>query len=140
MESGDPATTIETNFSVTNGARLEFSWFFHTTVSPADGYDDTAGVTINGTPLTLITSGTTGQGVGEENTGWREFSLPLPPGQVDFGLWVKNDMINYQVDSQFAVDNIRVTYPAVPVGPAWVMMVSGLGFFSFIARRKKVVA
>lgn len=136
MESGDPATTIETDFSVANGATLEFSWFFYTTVSPYYGYDDTAGVTINGTPLTLITSGTTGYGVGEENTGWREFSLSLSPGQVDFGLWVKNDMINDPDDSQFAFDNIRVTY-AVPEASTWAMMLSGLGLIGYIARRKK---
>lgn len=139
IESGDPATILQTSFTVSNGATLEFSWFFHTMIDPHDGYNDFAGVAINGTETTLITSATTGGGVGGENTGWREFSLPLSPGQVDLGLWVKNDAINYQFDSQFAIDNIRVTY-AVPEASTWAMMLSGLGLIGYIAGRKKLRA
>lgn len=139
IESGDPATTFETSFSVTSGATLKFSWFFHTIVDPHDGYDDSAGIVVNGTNMVLITSATTGQGVGEENTGWREFSLPLPPGQIDLGFWVKNDKINYEFDSQLGVDNILVT-TAVPEASTWAMMVAGLGLIGFTVRQKRARA
>ncbi len=136
VESGDPATTIETSFNAANGATLQFSWFFHTIVDSHEGYNDSAGIVLNGTSMVLITSATTGQGVGGENTGWQEFSLPLSPGQVSLGLWVKNDAAFPTYDSQFAIDNIRVTY-AVPEASTWAMMLSGLGLIGYAVGRQR---
>lgn len=136
IESGDPTTTVGTGFTAYDGAVLRFSWFFHTLESPNDGWDDSAGVTINGDTTTLITSGTTGGGVGGENTGWREFFLPLPAGPVELDFWATNDAKTFAFDSQFAIDNVRVTY-AVPEPSTSAMMLSALGLVGFVAYRRR---
>lgn len=110
IESGDPTTTVGTDFTAYSGATLQFSWFFHTLDSPHYTYDDVAGVTINGDEIILITSGTTGGGVGYENTGWQEISIPLFSGLTGMNFWVENGGGEFTHNSQIAIDNIRVTY------------------------------
>ena len=145
ISAGDPVTKLSTAFTSFSGGKLDMQVFFSAieTYVPVRGPDwshnDLSRIEIDGVEIfyaDVATTGTLHQGM--DNTGWVNLSVPLSAGSHLLELSVVNDGGDYFLDSQLAVDNIRVTYATAPVPEpsAWAMMAVGLGLISLTIRRR----
>lgn len=141
LRAGEPLARISTGFTSFAGGVLDMQVFFSANEGylPAYGldYNDFAQVKVDGSEIFFADVASTGiYGNGMDNTGWLDVSVPLAAGNHVLEILVQNDGGEFTIDSQIAVDNIRMTY-AVPEPSTYAMMLSALGLVGFAAYRRR---
>lgn len=145
LRAAEPLTRISTGFTSLAGGVLDMQVFFSANegylpaLGPDWSYNDFAQVKVDGSEIFFADVASTGiYGNGMDNTGWLDVSVPLAAGHHVLEILVQNDGGEFTIDSQIAVDNIRVTY-AVPEPSTYAMMLSALGLVGFAAYRRRAV-
>jgi hypothetical protein len=144
LRAGEPLARIATGFTSLAGGVLDMQVFFSANEAyipewgiPGVSYNDFAQVKVDGSEIFFADVVSTGiHGYGLDNTGWLDVSVPLAAGHHTLEILVQNDGGEFTIDSQIAVDNIRMTY-AVPEPSTYTMMLSALGLVGFAAYRRR---
>lgn len=144
LRAAEPLARISTGFTSLAGGVLDMQVFFSANEAylpswgvPNFSYNDFAQVKVDGSEIFFADVASTGiHGEGMDNTGWLDVSVPLEAGHHVLEILVQNDGGEFTIDSQIAVDNIRMTY-AVPEPSTYAMMLSALGLVGFAAYRRR---
>lgn len=147
VSAGDPVTKLSTSFTAFSGGTLDMQVFFSAIEGylpwiPGYNFNDFTKVRVDGSEIFFMDTASAdpfGEGMG--NTGWVSLSKPLAAGNHMLEILVENGGGDYYLDSQLAVDNIRVLYDfdtsPIPEASTWAMMVAGLGLVSLVVRRRR---
>lgn len=144
VSAGDPVTKLSTSFTSFAGGSFSMQVFFSAIEAylpswniPDLAHNDFAAIKLDGAEVFSVDTASIGFGEGMDNTGWVNVSQSLAAGHHTLEIEVVNGGGDSYLDSQLAIDDIRVTYAAAPVPEpeTWAMLLAGVGLVGFRVRR-----